>query len=134
MNQTVVLNESQTCIKVDQSRRRLAVQVAYRITLSEHEHEWTLDEQQAMAEFCLWAYQRLSAVRQCVGDDHLVHQPQESVSDALQKKMQNLMYYLTKEAARTSYREFLEFLEIDDEEYARIKSIWKEKLGVKPYV
>ena len=56
------------------------------------------------------------------------------VSQALQEKLQKLMYYLTKEAARTSYREFLEFLDINEDEYLQIKSIWKEKLGVKPYV
>lgn len=73
MNRTVVLDENQTSVKVDEARRNLAVDVAHRITLSVHEHEWTLSEQQAMAEFCLWAYQRLSAVRQCVSDEHLVH-------------------------------------------------------------
>jgi hypothetical protein len=63
-----------------------------------------------------------------------LQKPQEAVCDSLQKKMQSLMYYLTKEAARTSYREFLEFLDINEDEYIQIKSIWKEKLGVKPYV
>lgn len=55
--------------------------------------------------------------------------PQE-ISEALQKKMQNLMYYLTKEAARTSYREFLEFLDINEDEYIQIKSIAN---GAKPF-
>jgi len=48
--------------------------------------------------------------------------------------MQSLMYSLTKNAARHSYREFLEGLDISDEEYEQIKQIWAEKLGVKPYV
>jgi hypothetical protein len=56
------------------------------------------------------------------------------VSEALQEKLQKLMYYLTKEAARTSYREFLEFLDISESEYETIKQIWKDRLGVKPYV
>lgn len=60
--------------------------------------------------------------------------PIADVSESLQKKLQSLMYYLTKEAARTSYREFLEFLDINEDEYIQIKEIWREKLGIKPYV
>ena len=56
------------------------------------------------------------------------------MDEELQKKMQTLMYYLTKEAARMSYREFLEFCDISDEDYAKIKEVWKERLGIKPYV
>lgn len=48
---TVSLDDTQTSVKVDPDRRTLAVDVAHRITLSVHEHEWTLNEQQAMAEF-----------------------------------------------------------------------------------
>ena len=55
------------------------------------------------------------------------------MDEALQKKMQSLMYYLTKNAARYSYREFLEGLEISEEEYSQIKAIWKERLGITPY-
>jgi hypothetical protein len=58
----------------------------------------------------------------------------DEIPDGLQKKLQSLMYYLTKEAARTSYREFLEFLDINESEYEEIKKIWKDRLGVKPYV
>jgi hypothetical protein len=57
-----------------------------------------------------------------------------SIPEALQEKLQKLTYYLTKEAARTSYREFLEFLDINESEYEKIKKIWKDRLGVKPYV
>ena len=56
------------------------------------------------------------------------------MNEDLQKKMQTLMYFLTKNAARSSYREFLEQCGIDDHDYEEIKAIWKEKLGVKPYV
>lgn len=52
----------------------------------------------------------------------------------LQEKMQRLMYFLTKNAARSSYSDFLEELNISDEDYREIKSIWLDKLGVKPYV
>jgi len=52
----------------------------------------------------------------------------------LHAKMQLLMYFLTKSAARDSYREFLENLEISDEDYELIKKEWKEKLGITPYV
>ncbi len=52
----------------------------------------------------------------------------------LQKKMQDLMYVLTKNAARFSYRKFLEDIEISDEDYAIIKAEWKDKLGIVPFV
>ena len=58
----------------------------------------------------------------------------EPIPETLQKKLQSLTYYLTKEAARTSYREFLEFLDINESEYEEIKKIWKDRLNVKPYV
>jgi len=55
------------------------------------------------------------------------------MDENLQKKMQDLMYKLTKEAARTSYREFLENCGINDEDYKKIKEIWGTQLGIVPY-
>lgn len=55
------------------------------------------------------------------------------MDEALQKKLQTLMYHLTKDAARYSYREFLDSCDISDEEYSQIKAIWKERLGITPY-
>ena len=56
------------------------------------------------------------------------------MTEELQKKMQTLMYFLTKNAARSSYVEFLEECGINYDEYQEIKEVWAEKLGVKPYV
>lgn len=56
------------------------------------------------------------------------------MNEDLQKKMQTLMYALTKEAARSSYVEFLEDRGISEDDYEEIKKVWEEKLGVKPYV
>ena len=56
------------------------------------------------------------------------------MEEELQKKMQRLMYSLTKDAARSSYAEYLEELNISDEEYMKIKKVWLDKLGIKPYV
>ena len=56
------------------------------------------------------------------------------MTDDLQKKMQALMYALTKNAARESYSDFLDYLGINDEDYEEIKKAWEEKLGVKPYI
>jgi len=69
----ISLHSDQTQIRCGSTRRSEAITSAHRVTLSPHEHEWTRDEQEAMAEYCLWAYQRLSAVRQCVSDDPLEH-------------------------------------------------------------
>ena len=52
----------------------------------------------------------------------------------LQEKMQTMMYALTKEAARSSYNDFKKAWGISDEDYVEIKKVWKDKLGIKPYV
>ena len=46
----------------------------------------------------------------------------------------NLMYALTKNAARYSFIDFLETWEIDEAEYDEIKKYLKETYGVKTYV
>jgi hypothetical protein len=51
-----------------------------------------------------------------------------------QEKMQKLMYRLTKEAARDSYQDLLDDLNISDEEYDEIKAAWLDLFGVIPYV
>jgi hypothetical protein len=56
------------------------------------------------------------------------------MDEELQKKMQTLMYHLTKNAARYNYAEFLDDCEISVEDYIRIKAIWREQLGITPYV
>jgi len=56
------------------------------------------------------------------------------MNDDIQTKLQTLMYFLTKNAARNSYREFLEDLGISEEDYKEIKAIWKDKLNIEPYV
>ena len=54
--------------------------------------------------------------------------------EADNNKMQQLMYALTKHAARVGFREFLEDKGITSEDYILIKKEWKDKLGVVPYV
>ncbi|CDH25143.1 hypothetical protein [Xenorhabdus bovienii] len=49
------------------------------------------------------------------------------------EKLQTLIYFLTKEAARNSYSDFLEGLGISNEEYSEIKA-WFSQLGIEPYV
>ena len=56
------------------------------------------------------------------------------MNDELKVKMNNLMYFLGKEAARTSFSEFLEELNITDEDYEEIKKEWA-KIGItKTYI
>lgn len=52
----------------------------------------------------------------------------------IEEKMQTIMYALTKNAARVSYMDFLENCGISDDDYEKITQIWKEKLGITPYV
>ncbi|PHM37142.1 hypothetical protein [Xenorhabdus innexi] len=49
------------------------------------------------------------------------------------EKLQTLIYFLTKEAARDSFSEFRAEIGISDEEYQEIKN-WFKQLGVEPYV
>ncbi|MFU8688441.1 hypothetical protein ACNA6I_01285 [Rossellomorea sp. FS2] len=50
------------------------------------------------------------------------------------EKFSQLMYALTKEAARMSFVDFLETWEISEEEYREIRKHLKETYGVKTYV
>lgn len=65
-NPIVVLDQEQTRIDCEPSVQRKAISTAFNITMSPHEHEWNLEEQRAMAAYCLWAHQRLCAIEQCV--------------------------------------------------------------------
>ena len=56
------------------------------------------------------------------------------MSEQMIKKMNTLMYYLIKGAASDSFAEFLEGMDISDEEYDQIKAEWA-KIGItKTYV
>ena len=56
------------------------------------------------------------------------------MNDDLKEKMNTLMYFLTKEAARSSFMEFIEEIGISEDEYEEIKTEW-EKIGItKTYV
>jgi len=52
----------------------------------------------------------------------------------LQDQMQQLMYGLLKLATRDSFVEFLDWWGISKDDYEKIKEIWKDKLGIIPYV
>lgn len=78
MKQILHLAPNVTQISLPLDRRMDAVQVAYRITLSPHEHEWTLDEQRNMAEYVLWAAQRISAMHELAKGDQLIHAPKDT--------------------------------------------------------
>lgn len=56
------------------------------------------------------------------------------MSEELKDKMNTLMYFLIKEAARSSFAEFIEELGISDDDYEAIKREW-EKIGItKTYI
>lgn len=58
----------------------------------------------------------------------------ECVELDIHKKMQKLLYRLTKDAAKSNFDEYLEYLDISWDEYDAIKNILKEKLNVDLYV
>ena len=63
----VVLDSSQTRVEMNETCELDAVRAAYYLTLSPHEWQWTQAQQESMANYVLWACQRLSAIRQ-LGD------------------------------------------------------------------
>lgn len=65
----VDLSLQQTQISCPLGTQSVALSAAILVTLSPHEHSWNLTEQQAMAQYCLWAHQKLSAIRQVVDAD-----------------------------------------------------------------
>jgi hypothetical protein len=52
-----------TAVQMSQADRDKAVKAAHYRTLSPHEWEWTPEQQADMALYCLWASQRLAAMK-----------------------------------------------------------------------
>ena len=73
----VRLSRDYTRVSVYPRKRDLALLVASRRTLSPHEHTWTNDEAALMAEYCLWASQRLEAIEELARGKQLVHEEPE---------------------------------------------------------
>ncbi|EJD6581937.1 hypothetical protein M0L63_RS04410 [Providencia rettgeri] len=49
------------------------------------------------------------------------------------ERLQDFIYYLTKDAARDSFEDWLEETDINDDEYDEIKE-WFKQFDIKPYV
>lgn len=65
-NPVVVFHDSQTRVEMAGKDEIRAIQAAYYVTLSPHEWVWTTQQSCDMAQYCLWAHQRLSAIEQLV--------------------------------------------------------------------
>jgi len=61
------LNNEYTQLHVNQATLKSAVDLAYRVTMSPHEWTWTNEEATEMAQYVLWACQKLEAI------DHIIH-------------------------------------------------------------
>lgn len=62
----VYLSEEQSRVHCPDAMRKRAIDAAFYLTMSPHEHVWSHDDVMAMAAYCLWAAQRLDAIGQCV--------------------------------------------------------------------
>ncbi|EMI22387.1 hypothetical protein RMSM_00684, partial [Rhodopirellula maiorica SM1] len=62
----VHLSPEVTQVTIDPAERMQAIAAAYWITASPHERVWTAHEQRLMAQYVLWANQKLSAIEQVV--------------------------------------------------------------------
>ena len=68
----VVLHENQTHVSFTESDRKRAFEAAFWVTASPHEWVWTPEQQALMAQFVLWATQRLGAIEQLASGRDLV--------------------------------------------------------------
>ena len=66
------LSNRQTEVRMSKEEQRKALDAAFWLTASPHEHEWTLEQQRLMAQFCLWSTQRLAAVRSASDPDFVL--------------------------------------------------------------
>lgn len=57
---------------IEQPNEAEVMAAALRVTLSPHEHEWTPEEQVAMARYCLWAAQRLGIIGRLAYGEEMV--------------------------------------------------------------
>lgn len=69
----VCLSSGFTVVEMDKKERMQAVADAYYVTLSPHEWKWTDKQQARMAQYCLWAAQRLAAIKEISSGISLVH-------------------------------------------------------------
>lgn len=68
-NPVIQFDSNVTKISITEDVKKEAVQSAYWLTASPHEHSWSQGQQVAMAQYVLWAAQRLSAIDQCVNGE-----------------------------------------------------------------
>lgn len=71
----VRLGSGYTQVTMSDESRTSAIQSAYWVTMSEHEHTWSLEEQQNMARFVLWASQRLEIIAIAASSQPILHEP-----------------------------------------------------------
>ena len=83
----VRLSSRFTQIHMDRRERAEAVADAHYRTLSPHEWEWTPEQQARMALYCLWAAQRIAAMKAIADGVELAHEPNATLTggNALQR-------------------------------------------------
>jgi hypothetical protein len=70
----IALSREFTQVTLPKDEREAAVQAAFWVTASPHEWTWTPEQQAAMARYCLWAAQRIEAIREIAVGSELLHE------------------------------------------------------------
>ena len=65
----VVLHPSITEVAMSEADKQRALDAAFWVTASPHEWAWTREQQAAMAQYVLWASQKLAAIRQVASEN-----------------------------------------------------------------
>lgn len=71
MLKVVTFHKDQTVIRMTAKDQEAALDAAIRATGPLDRRVWTPAEQELLAKYVLWSYQRLSAVAQVVADNNL---------------------------------------------------------------
>jgi hypothetical protein len=69
----VNLSSEFTQVSMPKEQREVAIRAAHWVTASPHEWEWSAEEQELMARYCLWAYQRLEAIEHLSSGKAFLH-------------------------------------------------------------
>ena len=74
MSEIVRLGRKFTQLPMSLEKMNIAKDAAFFVTLSPHEWEWTNAQQAAMAQYVLWAMQRLAAIEHIASGKELLHE------------------------------------------------------------
>lgn len=84
------LSQQFTQVQMDPNERAQAVSDAHYRTLSPHEWEWTKEQQARMAQYCLWAAQRIVAMKTLYQEESITGVDRPSNHELVRRAIKNV--------------------------------------------